>query len=236
MNQFTNRKLSFNALSDFSSISKPVQQHLVHVYSALAATLFCAAIGSVIHLLFNIGGMLTTFGAIALIFVLMMTPPNQDNHLMRLSYLFGIGFLQGCSIGQLIGIVLELDPSIIVTAFSGTVAVFACFTASALLAERRSMLFMGGMLSSGLSLLCWIGFLNLFFGSTFAFNIQLYLGLLVFSGFVVFDTQLIIEKASAGSRDYVAHSLDLFLDFVAIFVRLLVILTRNSNNKKKSNK
>jgi len=234
MQQFTNRKISFNALSDFSSISKPVQHHLVHVYSALAATLFCAAIGSVVHLLFNIGGFLTTLGAIGLIVLLAVTPPKPDNHLTRISYLFGIGFLQGCSMGNLIGMVLELDPSILVTAFSGTVAVFACFTASALLAERRSMLFMGGLLSSGLSILCWIGFLNLFFGSTFAFNIQLYLGLLVFSGFVVFDTQLIIEKASAGSRDYVAHSLELFLDFVAIFVRLLIILTRNS--KKKSNK
>lgn len=35
---------------------------------------------------------------------------------------------------------------------------------------------------------------------------------------------MIIERADHGDRDYVKHSLDLFVDFVDIFVRLLVIL------------
>jgi len=34
--------------------------------------------------------------------------------------------------------------------------------------------------------------------------------------------QLIIEKANAGQLDHVKHALDLFVDFAAIFVRLLV--------------
>lgn len=55
---------------------------------------------------------------------------------------------------------------------------------------------------------------------------QLYLGLVAMCGFVLFDTQLIVEKRRAGSRDFVTHALDLFIDFIGIFRRLLVILTQ----------
>ena len=33
---------------------------------------------------------------------------------------------------------------------------------------------------------------------------------------------MIVEKANAGQMDHVKHALDLFVDFAAIFVRLLV--------------
>jgi len=52
----------------------------------------------------------------------------------------------------------------------------------------------------------------------------------------VFDTQMIIEDASAGRKDFVRHALDLLLDFVAVFVRLLVILARNSEKKERKNR
>jgi hypothetical protein len=37
---------------------------------------------------------------------------------------------------------------------------------------------------------------------------------------------LIIEKHHMGSRDFIMHSLDLFIDFVGVFRHLLVILTQ----------
>lgn len=46
------------------------------------------------------------------------------------------------------------------------------------------------------------------------------------SGFVLFDTQMIMEKRRAGSTDCIKHSMDLFFDLISMFRRLLIILTQ----------
>ena len=56
---------------------------------------------------------------------------------------------------------------------------------------------------------------------------ELLLGLLIFSGFVVFDTQVIIAKHEFGDSDYLSHALDLFVDAAALFRRILVLLASN---------
>jgi FtsH-binding integral membrane protein len=63
--------------------------------------------------------------------------------------------------------------------------------------------------------------------------VRRYLGLLVFSGYVLFDTQLVVERASAGDFDQIQHALDLFVDFMAIAVRVLIILMKNQEEKEK---
>ena len=90
-----------------------------------------------------------------------------------------------------------------------------------------------GLLSSAVSLLFWLGLANLFFHSRAIFNIELYVGLIVFCGFVVFDTQLVVAKAMTGDRDHIRHSLMLFVDLIAIFVRVLIILMKNQESKKE---
>lgn len=54
--------------------------------------------------------------------------------------------------------------------------------------------------------------------------LQLYFGLLVFLGYMVVDTQEMIERAHHGDLDYVKHALTLFTDFVGVFVRILIIM------------
>lgn len=55
------------------------------------------------------------------------------------------------------------------------------------------------------------------------------------SGFVLYDTQLIMEKRRAGDKDFIAHSVDLFVDFIGIFRRLLIILAQKVKNQTQNN-
>jgi len=230
MNAFGRRDINWAALGKTSSITPQIQKHLVNVYTTLAASILSAAIGSVVYLKTMMGGTMTFLIGIALIIWLSITPPQEIQK--RTAILLGFSFFQGLSIGPLLLYSLNVDPTIVTSAFLGTVCIFVCFSASAYYAQRRSYLFLGGLLGSCLSTMMFLSFLNIFMRSTFIFNGLLYVGLVVFCGYVMFDTQLIIEKAALGNQDYVWDSLELFLDFVSIFVRLLIILSKDKGNKK----
>jgi len=53
---------------------------------------------------------------------------------------------------------------------------------------------------------------------------------------MVFDTQEIIERAHHGDMDYIKHALTLFTDFVAVLVRVLVIMLKNAQEKSQEDK
>jgi len=232
MNIFT-RNIDWDALGKTSSLSPVVRQHLTKVYSTLAISLLVAAVGSIVEITTHaFSGILSIVALIGLLIWFGITSPADIQK--RLGLLVGIAFLQGVMIAPLVQHTLAIDPTIVSTAFLGTTCVFACFSAFALFSERRSYLYIGGMLSSGLSVLFVLSFANIFFRSVAMFNIQLYLGLIVFCGFVVFDTQLIVERAIQGDKDFVSHSLELFVDFMKIFVRLLIILSKDKKQKKNS--
>ncbi|KAF3697345.1 putative Bax inhibitor 1 [Channa argus] len=237
MNMF-DRNINIDALLKFSQISHSTQVHLKNVYSSLAVCMFVAAAGSYVHVVTRLfqGGLLSVLASLGMMFWLAMTPHSPETEKKRLAILAGFAFLTGVGLGPTLDFVIAVNPSIIVTAFMGTSMIFICFTLSALYAKRRSYLFLGGILMSGLSLLFLMSVMNMFFGSLMLFKAHMYLGLILMCGFVLFDTQLIIEKAENGDKDYVWHCVDLFLDFITIFRKLMVILALNDKDKKKEKK
>lgn len=235
VNRMTGRNfeaISPSTLLKFTDLDPRVQKHLQKVYTTLTCALAVMAVGAFCDVSFHIGGMLTNLVAMGCLFALVATQPTPTNLSKRYGYLGTFAFCQGAGLGSLISLALMINPTIVFTALFATSLVFGCFSMAALLTPRRSYLFLGGYLSSAI-----LGFLGLrmmgwmFGASALAFNVEIYLGLLVFSGYVLFDTQLIVERASAGDFDSVKHALDLFVDFVAILVRVLIILMKNQERR-----
>ncbi|XP_022871044.1 bax inhibitor 1-like [Olea europaea var. sylvestris] len=226
---------NYNSLKNFRQISPVVQTHLIQVYVSLCCALMASAVGAYLHILWNIGGFLTTLASVGSIIWLFSVPPYEEKK--RVSLLMAAALFQGASIGPLIELGIDFDPSIVLGAFVGCAVAFGCFSAAALVARRREYLYLGGLLSSGLSILFWLHFASSIFGGSMAlFKFELYFGLLVFVGYIIVDTQEIIEKAHFGDLDYVRHALTLFTDFGAVFVRILIIMLNNALEKEGKRK
>ncbi|KAL2548035.1 Bax inhibitor 1 [Forsythia ovata] len=226
---------SYDSLKNLRQISPVVQTHLKQVYLSLCCALIASAVGAYLHILWNIGGLLTTLACVGSIIWLLSLPPYEEQK--RVSLLMAAALFKGASIGPLIELAIDFDPSIVLGAFVGCAVAFGCFSAAAMVARRREYLYLGGLLSSGLSILFWLHFASSIFGGSMAlFKFELYFGLLVFVGYIVVDTQDIIEKAHFGDLDYVKHALTLFTDFAAVFVRILIIMLKNAGEKEEKKK
>jgi len=218
----------------------PVRTHLKNVYASLTMSVMSASVGAYVHLFTDLlqgGGIMFSLLGLGLALGLFMTPDNGKNRGMRMGMLLGFAFLTGLGLGPLLQMAIMMNPSLVPSAMMLTSVIFAGFTGAALFAPDGKYLYLGGTLLSGLNSLLVLGLLNIFFRSQLLFQAHLYIGLLVFCGFIVFDTQVIIRKAKNGDRDFIAHSLDLFIDFVQIFRKVLILLMqkdeRDNKNKRR---
>lgn len=225
-------------------ITPKVQKHLSKVYTLLAATCCSAAVGSYIHLMTHIGGMLTNLLSFVVLITLIsgssIGQPLSSNFSNRVLLLNLFGFLSGVGIGPLIEQALYVDESLIFTALFLTANIFVCLTLSALYLPRRTAFVGGAILSTCISALFWLSLLSMFWPSLLFFKVQLYAGLIVFAGYLVVDSQMMILRAesltqsSMDSREsYVDDALHIFQDLLSMFVRLLIILIRNAQQAKE---
>ncbi|XP_065884664.1 bax inhibitor 1-like [Dysidea avara] len=227
-------RFSMKALTNFSQLSDQARRHLKNVYGTLSLSLLSALAGAVLYFISSIAGQfLGVIGSFASLIWLMATPYNEKNQPKRLGIMCTFGLFSGMTLGPALDFAIAVDPSIVPTAFLSTAVIFTSFTLVALWTQRRSLLYLGGSLLAGLNLLLLAGFINLFLGSYFILQFQLYFGLMVFCVFVMYDTQLIVEKFEHGDKDYIWHSVELFIDFIAIFRRLLIILASKEKKSKK---
>lgn len=225
---------SFESIRKMTNLSVPVQRHLQNVYFQLSIMLATSATGAVTFLKGWYSTSQWTFLAgLACLAGFHFIQPTKENELKRKMLLLAFSFIEGLCVGPLVEATLYINPSIVPMALISTALVFISFSASAIFSARRSYIYLGGILSSAMTVLCFMSFANIFLGSRALWTVELYIGLIVFAGYVAYDSQLIIEKAERGSRDYMSHSLQLFVDAYNLFVRIMILLGKKEEKKKR---
>jgi len=205
------------------------------VYSTLSIGVMAAAAGSMVHTYTGAGHwhFVTMLASLGLMMWLSTTRHAKQDVSKRVAIFTAFCATSGLSLGPLIDMAIMIEPTLVSTALAGTAVIFISFTLAALLTRNRTFLFMGGFLMSSLMWLSFAGLMNIFFRSQMIFDMYIYGILFIFSAFVLYDTQLIVEKRRMGDDDFIWHSVDLFLDAVNIFRALLVILSKKEDNKKR---
>lgn len=147
---------------------------------------------------------------------------------INMAALFGAAFLSGLYIAPMLWFVQfmasqgqTLSTSPIRDAFALTVLGFTGLTSYALL-SKRDFSFLGGFLSMGLWVLIGASILGMFVGGS-AFSLAIAsVGILLFGGFILFDTSRILRDPT--NRDAVGAAIGLYLNFLNLFLFLLRIL------------
>ena len=101
---------------------------------------------------------------------------------------------------------------------------FGSFSAVSLFSQRRSFLFLGGIIASmaqAMMLYHLVGWMM--GGSAFGLG-YLMCTLFMTCLWIIFDTQVIVEQAERGNRNVAAHTLKLFMDLFRLFIEILRIL------------
>jgi len=146
-------------------------------------------------------------------------------------------------VGAVIAPLCILGGPLMMRAALYTAGIAGSLSAIAYCAPNDKFLNMGGPLAIGLGVVFAASLGSMFMPATTAigaglYSISLYGGLLLFSAFLLYDTQRIVRKAEAhpyyGMTPYdpVNASISIYMDVINIFVRMVAILSGSGNRKR----
>jgi FtsH-binding integral membrane protein len=169
------------------------------------------------------------------VYLIYQVANKRNSEDMRMLYLAGLAFQLGFLIGPAIHMIYAFHPEILTQAVLYTATAFTSFSLISVFSKRRSMLFVGSIivtLVQGLLLYRLFGWL---LGYSYMNMVYLMVGLLTACLFVIYDTQLIIEKAEHGDNDVISHTMLLFIDLFDLFVKILQILIKLKEENEEEN-
>lgn len=213
-------------------ISTRTKSLVVRVYALLLSGVISAACACWVDMHYTrLGGLMTALVG-AMIFAGVRTGSSKAGNTGIALFLAGAA-LEGMSLSPLVHTAMRYYPQALTTALLTSIAVFGSFSVAAIFAKRREYLFLSGICGTVASFLFLASLTNIFVRSSFVMDLQVYVGLAMFVSYVLIDTQLMIERfeESYSNVNIVKPACDLFVDLIAVFVRILIILMRKNQRK-----
>ncbi|XP_056113410.1 protein lifeguard 4 [Rhinichthys klamathensis goyatoka] len=161
---------------------------------------------------------LVLISAIGSLILLLALAVYRHQHPVNLYLLFGFTLLESLSVATAVSF---YEYAIVLQAFVLTSAVFLGLTAYTF-QSKRDFSKLGASLFAGLWILIIASFMRLFFYNDTMELVFAGAGALLFCGFIIFDTHLLMHKLSP--EEHVLASINLYLDIVNLFLYILRIL------------
>jgi len=215
---------NYNSCYADSSMSVSVDKVLRNTYLLLSMTLLFSAFVS--YMAMGIGpvaGLVCVIAALVTLFLLKATCESAAGILV----MFLFTGLLGAGIAPTINhYAVNVGPDVIYQALGATAFIF--FTLSAyVLTTKKDFSFMGGFLFIGLLVMVVAGIANIFFAIP-ALSLALSAaGVLIFSGYILYDTSRIIH---GGETNYIMAAAGLYLNILNLFLDLLHLLAAFSGD------
>lgn len=221
-----------NSYSNESSQQAYIMSFLKATYQLFAGSLLAATAGAYIGLgivNYIAGPMMWVLFAIELGLIFFIIPRVKHTPGVNLAVLFAFTFITGLTIAPLLTSIFALPDgaSIVGQAFLMTSIAFGGISMFAM-TTKKDFSFMGKFLLIALIIMIVAGISNIFIQSSMMQLVIASVGALLFSAFILYDTQNIIK----GNYDSpVEAALSLYLDFFNLFISLLQILGIMKNNE-----
>ncbi|XP_030640728.1 protein lifeguard 4 [Chanos chanos] len=185
-----------------------------------ALFMFCGSIKDFVHASPSVV-LLSAIGSLGLLFALAI---YRHQHPVNLYLLLGFTLLEAISVATA---VTFYEYSMVLQAFILTSAVFLGLTAYTFQSKRDF-----SKLGAGLFTCLWIliigSFMRLFFYNDTLELVFAGAGALLFCGFIIYDTHILMHKLSP--EEHVLASINLYLDIINLFLHILRILDSLKKN------
>lgn len=158
---------------------------------------------------------------------LWMAMKTRDSAPRALGFVFLFNMVMGVAIAPIIYVYSRSEPGIVGQAGILTLSTFGVLTAYAW-SSRRDFSAWGSFLVVGLWVLIGTSLLNMFFRNQTAGLWMAAVGVLLFSGLLVFDTWRL--RNVYGPDDYVPAAVNIYLDLLNMFLFVLQLLGGRSRN------
>lgn len=195
---------------------------IMKVYGLLGLSLVCGAIGAFA------GGQISVAYVFPLrilaLFLMIGALVCRRVKVLNVGLLFGWTFVGGMATGTFLLPAMAHSAhltSLVIQAAVLTGGTFGALTAYVFY-SRRNFNYLSGFLWTGLMSLILVALVHIFFGlPSWMYTLYLYVSLLIFIGFTLYDTSNLIDGYD--TDDYVAATLNLYWDLVQIFWTILRI-------------
>lgn len=213
------------------SLSPSVLNTLKNTYLLLGISLlFSVMTGFASHAM-GFTGMLSSTASMLAVFavqigiIFMVTKnANKGSGLFWIMLFAGV---EGFILDPVISASMHIAPGAVTTALAMTAAVTFAMSFTAFV-TKRDLSFMRGFLIAGLVVIVTGSLVNLFIGSSaFALAISA-AGAMVFSLFILYDTQKIVRGEET---NYISATLSLYLGIINLFLSLLRLVTAFSGSR-----